>query len=103
MEIPINKNESIITNPPRKVEIIDDIVYMSPSPNIKHNKVMVDTYLAFNNYLIGKKCSVHIVPNIYYNSDKPKNHVIPDVAVMCEPDKFKQNGYHGVPRALPYI
>ncbi|OOO00009.1 MAG: hypothetical protein ATN35_09665 [Epulopiscium sp. Nele67-Bin004] len=101
MENPINK--SIITSPPRKVEIIDDIVYMSPAPSIKHNNIMGNIYYLFRNYLKGKKCKVYQVSNVYYNPDKPKNHIIPDIAVMCEPDKFKPNGYYGVPSLIVEI
>ncbi len=94
------QENSIITNPPRKVEIIDDIVYMSPSPSIKHNKIISRLDAKFEKYLRGKKCSVHTVPNVYYNPDKPKNYIIPDVAVMCEPEKFKPVGYYGVPSLI---
>ncbi|OON99910.1 MAG: hypothetical protein ATN35_10220 [Epulopiscium sp. Nele67-Bin004] len=87
----------------RRVEIIDDIVYMSPSPSVKHNKIMFRITAAFETYLRKKTCSVHQVCNIYYNPDKPKNHVIPDVSVMCEPEKFTPNGYNGVPSLIVEI
>ncbi len=93
----------IITNPPRKIELIDDIVYMSPAPSLKHNRIMGRINTAFDIYLRGKKCSVYMVSNVYYNPDKPKNHIIPDVAIMCEPDKFKPNGYYGVPSLIVEI
>ncbi len=99
----VTQNDRLITNPPRKVEVIDDIVYMSPSPSIRHNNIMFNITMHFKNYLKGKKCSVHMVCNVYYNPDKPKNHIIPDIAVMCEPDKFKPNGYYGVPSLIVEI
>ncbi|OON99327.1 MAG: hypothetical protein ATN35_13165 [Epulopiscium sp. Nele67-Bin004] len=102
MEIQQNSDD-IVTNPPRKVELIDDIVYMSPAPNLKHSKLMFNITLAFEMYLRGKKCKVYQVPNVFYDQDKPKNHFIPDIAVMCEPDKIKPLGYYGVPNLVVEI
>ncbi len=105
MEKAINEEQEpkIICNPKRKVELIDDITYMSPSPSLRHSKIMFRITAPFENYLRGKQCQVYQVPNVYYNPDKPKNHVIPDVSVMCEPDKFKPNGYYGVPSLIVEI
>ncbi|OON98698.1 MAG: hypothetical protein ATN35_03875 [Epulopiscium sp. Nele67-Bin004] len=100
MEKQINNDDSIITNPPRKIEIIDDIVYMSPSPNLRHSNIMWVINAFFKMHFRGKKCESYQVPNIYYNPDKPKDHVIPDIAIMCEPDKFKFSGYYGVPSLI---
>ncbi len=103
MENAINQENNITTNPQRKVELIDDIVYMSPAPTFKHNRVMGRINTAFDNYLRGKKCSVNQTGNVYYDPNKPKNHVIPDISVMCEPDKFKPAGYYGVPSLIVEI
>ncbi|OON99484.1 MAG: hypothetical protein ATN35_12375 [Epulopiscium sp. Nele67-Bin004] len=97
------KEDAVLTNPPRKVEIIDDIVYMSPAPSVKHHNIMFNITMHFKNYLRGKKCRVHMECNVYYNPDKPKNHIIPDISVMCEPNKFKPNGYYGVPSLIVEI
>ncbi|OON95900.1 MAG: hypothetical protein ATN36_07045 [Epulopiscium sp. Nele67-Bin005] len=88
---------------PRKVEIIDDIVYMSPLPNFKHNKIMFRITSPFEAYLKGKKCSVHMVGNVYIDKDNPKTLVIPDISILCEPDKFKLAGYYGVPSLIVEI
>ncbi|OOO00449.1 MAG: hypothetical protein ATN35_07285 [Epulopiscium sp. Nele67-Bin004] len=101
MEKAVNSLDKILN--PRKIEIIDDIVYMSPLPSVKHSKLMFRITLPFEMYLRKKKCEVYQVINVYYNPDKPKNHVIPDIAVMCEPDKFKPNGYYGVPSLIVEI
>ncbi len=95
--------EKIITKPPRRVEIIDDFVFMSPAPSVRHHRIMGAIYLAFYSYLRGKRCTVDQVINVYFNPDKPKNHIIPDISVMCEPDKFKPNGYYGVPSLIVEI
>ncbi|OON98517.1 MAG: hypothetical protein ATN35_00855 [Epulopiscium sp. Nele67-Bin004] len=88
---------------PRKVEIIDDIVYMSPAPSVKHHNIMGNIWIAFKNYLRGKKCKPRMECNVYFNPDKPKQHVIPDVAILCEPDKMKPNGYYGAPSLIVEI
>ncbi len=87
----------------RSYEIIDGIVCMSPSPNIRHNKIMGNIYTRINAYLKGRKCSVHMVANVHLDAERPSDYVIPDVSVFCEPDKLKTNGYHGVPELLVEI
>ncbi|OON99369.1 MAG: hypothetical protein ATN35_12890 [Epulopiscium sp. Nele67-Bin004] len=101
MENIIEQDDYIVKK--RRHELIDDIVYMSPAPSVKHNKIMLKISFEFEHYLRGKKCSVNVGVNVFYNPDKPKNHVIPDISVMCEPEKFKPNGYYGAPSLIVEI
>ncbi len=87
----------------RRYEVIDGVVCMSPSPTIRHNKILFRLTFQFEKYLHGRKCSVHMTPNVYLEEDKPKNYVIPDLAVVCDPAKLRENGCYGVPDLLVEI
>lgn len=74
--------------------------YMSPSANPKHSEVIGNLYLAFRTYLKGKQCKVFMDNIDIYLDEEANNYVIPDLSVLCEPDKFKDNGYHAVPSLI---
>ncbi len=91
----INDYERLEDN---KYELIDDIICILPSPSISHNRLIFNLAKEFDSYLCNKKCSVEITPNVFY--DNSTNYVIPDVAIMCEPEKFRFDGYYGVPTLI---
>lgn len=71
------------------------IVAMSPSAVPKHNYIINNLMLIFGNYLRGKKCTpfsdgvdVHLTE---------ENIFIPDMMIVCDPDKIKDNGVYGAP------
>jgi len=49
----------------------------------------------FTNYLRGKKCRVY-GENISVKFDEG-NEVLPDIKIVCDPDKIKKNGIEGAP------
>lgn len=89
---------SAIDYPNWKEEKIDgEIYYMSPSANPKHSKVIFNIAMFFKIYLKGKTCEV-FMDNIDIFLDEEQNHyVIPDMSILCDPNKFKDDCYHGVP------
>ncbi|MBU3107583.1 Uma2 family endonuclease [Clostridium gasigenes] len=76
------------------------IYYMSPSANPKHSRVIFKLALAFGNYLNGKTCEVYMDNLDIYLDEEENNYVIPDMSVLCDKNKFKDNGYHGVPSLI---
>lgn len=84
-----------------KEEKIDGKIYlMSPSANPEHGNIiknlttLIDNYININN----KKCGVFgDTLDVYFTDDE---YVIPDVTVICDPNKLKKNGYHGVPTLI---
>ncbi len=99
MEEKVIQNQEVKTK--RKVEVIDNIVYMSPSPSLRHNTVMTNVHGAFRRFLRGKKCSSHVEPSIHY--DDTKSYVIPDVAILCDPTQAKNKRYYGLPSLVVEI
>lgn len=84
-----------------KEEKIGGKVYlMTPIANPKHGETIGNLYLAFATYLKGKSCKV-FTDNIAIYLDKEKNnYVVPDLSVLCDPSKFTNTGYHGIPSLL---
>lgn len=73
------------------------IVNMSPSPNIRHQRISgrLSTYI--RNYISNKKgkCEVFEAPtDVKLNND---TIVIPDLFVACNPDNFDEQKYNGAP------
>ncbi|MCL2089369.1 MAG: Uma2 family endonuclease [Oscillospiraceae bacterium] len=71
------------------------IIAMSPRPNSNHNFVSGSIYSLFSNYLKGKPC-LPIVDgmDVFLTED---DTVVPDVMIVCDKDKIKRDGLHGVP------
>lgn len=81
----------------KKEKINGKVYYMSPSAHPKHGEVIGNLYLAFGTYLKGKPCKVFMDNIDIYLDDEQNNYVIPDLSILCDASKFKDNGYHGVP------
>lgn len=82
------------------LELIDGIVYMSPSPSIKHQEISSFLQGELYIYLKGKKCKVFSAPtDVVLQNDKndDKKKVIPDLFVACDPNGFNKNEYVGAP------
>lgn len=77
-------------------ELIDgQVIAMSPRPVINHNRVSGNIYYAFRDYLGKKRCEPFADGvDLYLNE---KDHFIPDVMIVCDPDKVKKDGVHGAP------
>lgn len=84
-----------------KQEKIDGkVYYMSPSANPKHSRLLGNLYLPFRNYLKGKTCEVFMDNIDIHLDEESNNYVIPDMSILCDPTKFKDNGYHGIPSLI---
>jgi len=79
----------------RREELIDGkIVAMSPA-STNHTFTSGNIYLIFGNYLHGKKCTPISDGSTVYLTDE--DHFVPDMMVVCDPDKIKPDGIHGAP------
>jgi len=77
-------------------ELIDGkIVAMSPRPAANHNRVTGNIFGTFWTYLKGKPCEPFDDGVDLFLSEK--DHFIPDVMIVCDPDKIKPDGVHGAP------
>ena len=80
----------------RREELIDGKpVMMSPRPTVIHNRIAFNIAVLFDRYLKGKKCTPFSDGvDLYLDDD---NRFIPDMMVVCDPDKIKPDGIHGAP------
>lgn len=80
----------------RREELIDGkIVMMAPSPGWNHVAVSGNIYNIFFNYLRGKKCTpIQDGFDLHLSED---NVFIPDMMVVCDPDKIRGSGVFGAP------
>lgn len=79
----------------REERIDGKIVAMSPRPVMNHNRISSNIYYVFRDYLGKKRCEPFDDGiDLYLNE---KDHFIPDMMVVCDPDKLKTNGVHGAP------
>lgn len=72
-----------------------EIVYMSPRPAIKHNRVAGNIYRAFGNHLEGKTCDAFADGTDVHLTEK--DCVVPDVMIVCNHDIIKDNAIYGAP------
>lgn len=72
-----------------------EIVAMSPSPGFNHSRVAGQIYKIFDNYLEGHICTA--IPDGLDLYLSERDRFIPDMMVVCDRNKIKENGVHGVP------
>lgn len=92
--------ENMQRNTESLLEYIDGIVYMSPSPSIKHQAISSFLQGELYIYLKGKKCKVFAAPTdvvLQETKNDDKKKVVPDLFVVYDPDGFNKNEYVGVP------
>ncbi len=88
-----------------RIELIRGKIFkMSPAPTIIHQKIAGNIYVALDNFLKTKKCSVFIAPVDVRLKGKPFRKkklrddeittvVQPDIIVVCDEEKLKDNRY----------
>lgn len=84
----------------KRLEFIDGVIYMSPSPSIQHQAISSFLHGELYNLLKGSKCKVFTAPtDVVFNNEneEEKKRVIPDLFVACNPDNFTENEYVGAP------
>lgn len=85
------------------LEYIDGIVYMSPSPSTKHQRISSKLHAKLYNILEGTNCEVFHAPfDILLKNDEIEGEklVIPDLSVICDKSGFTDNKYIGVPSLI---
>jgi Uma2 family endonuclease len=82
------------------LEYIDGVVYMSPSPSTKHQRISGKLYTKLFNLLEGKECEVFSAPydvELYRTDINDRKVVIPDITVICDKKGIEENKFVGVP------
>ena len=78
----------------REELIAGTLVAMAPG-TVNHNRVKGNIYRIFSNYLVGRTCEALPDGTAVYLTET--DYYIPDVTVVCEPERIQWNGVHGAP------
>ncbi|SOC15273.1 Uma2 family endonuclease [Ureibacillus xyleni] len=84
-------------------EYIDGMVYMSPSPSTKHQRIFMRLSSQLFHLLDGRSCEVFSAPfDIELKTDKIEGAlvVIPDISVICDKSGLGEQRYIGVPTLI---
>ena len=81
------------------LEYIDGIIYMSPSPSTKHQRISMRLSVQLGSLLMGTDCEVMAAPYDIVLSDKENEEkvVTPDLSVICDSSGFDDQRYIGIP------
>lgn len=88
------------------LEYIDGLVYMSPSPSTKHQRISGRLFIKFVMFLEKKSCEIFHAPfDIELKNEKIEGTkiVIPDLSIICEKSGFTDERYVGVPNLIVEI
>lgn len=88
------------------LEYIDGVIYMSPSPSTKHQRVSRKLERAFEDFLEGKPCELFHAPydiELKSSNIEGTKVVIPDISIICDKTGFTDARYVGVPELLVEI
>ena len=83
-------------------ELIYGIAYaMSPAPSRYHQKLCGNLHYLIQDYLNDKNCEVYVSPiDVKFSSEEEDNEPVilqPDIVVVCDEDKLKDEGIAGAP------
>ena len=90
-------------------EIIDGKAYAQAAPSWRHQSISTELTTQFQFYFRDKPCRVLAAPfDVFLDEQKKKakekNTVVqPDLVVICEEEKLKDDGYHGAPTIVVEI
>ncbi len=84
-------------------ELIDGTPYLQARPSRAHQHCLTQLIIQFGNFLADKPCQVYSETAVWLDlkpADQKKNsaqHVIPDLLVVCDEEKLRDEGIYGVP------
>ena len=78
----------------RGYEIIDGKVYALARPVPKHSTVSYNIISTFFRHLEGKPCKTYQEVDVHLDE---KTNVVPDVLIVCDPEKVKPDAVYGAP------
>lgn len=88
-------NTSLAYQEERWEELIGGKAVMMSPASINHVFVAGNIYGIFRDYLRGKSCVPLMDGAKVYLTEE--DHLVPDVMVVCDPDKIRHDGVHGAP------
>ncbi|MCC3356072.1 Uma2 family endonuclease [Bacillus sp. REN16] len=85
------------------LEYVDGVVYMSPSPSTKHQRISGRLHAQLFTLLDGGDCEVFHAPfDVELTSEKMDGTkvIIPDLSVICDKTGLNEDNYVGVPTLI---
>lgn len=85
------------------MEYIDGVVFMTPSPSTKHQRISGRLHAQLFQLLDGSDCEVFHAPfDVELKNEQMDGTkiVIPDLSVICDKSGFLENKYVGVPSLI---
>lgn len=87
------------------LEYFDGVIYMAPSPSIKHQRISSYLQGELHSILKNNDCEVFAAPTdvLFEKGEedaKKRNRVVPDLFVTCQPENFTKNEYIGAPEFI---
>jgi Uma2 family endonuclease len=101
--ITIEEFEELRKETDQQLEYIDGVVYMSPSPNTKHQRISMKLSAFLFHLLDGKDCEVLAAPydiELVDEESDEKKIIIPDLSIICDKTGFTELKYIGVPELI---
>ena len=83
-----------------RAELVEGELVALSAPSRIHQKISVSLVTRLGAYLEGKTCELYSAPfDVYLNEqDEERSTIVqPDIVVICDPNKFKDDGCHGAP------
>ena len=82
-----------------RMELIDGFFYDMASPTSTHQRIVGTLFRRIADYLEQKKagCEAFVAPFAVFLHDDDYTYLEPDISVICDKDKVKEDGCHGAP------
>jgi Uma2 family endonuclease len=82
----------------KRAELLDGKIYYMASPSTTHQRILRELVLRIGNHINKKGGPCEVFPAafaVYLNNDR--DYLEPDIVVVCDPSKLKEDGCHGAP------
>lgn len=101
--VTLNEFYNLRENSNQIMEYIDGVIFMSPSPSTKHQRISGRLYVQLFQILEGSDCEVFHAPFDIELTDETiadTKIVVPDLSVICDKNGLTDEKYIGVPSII---
>ncbi len=101
--VTLNEFYNLRENSNQIMEYIDGVIFMSPSPSTKHQRISGRLYVQLFHILEGSDCEVFHAPFDIELTDETMTDtkiVVPDLSVICDKNGLTDEKYIGVPSII---
>ena len=82
-----------------RAELLNGVVYYMAPPSRTHQRIVTEVSRKIGNFIEAHhgECEVNVSPFAVFLYDDDSAYVEPDVVVVCDSDKLRDDGCHGAP------